>query len=252
MTDIPSPTSGVPMPDPARKSTPGKHSPNKRPPNKRSVKIYTRYERFWHWSQALLIFILALSGFNLHGTLSFVPFPLAVMIHTFAAITLIVLWLFTTFWNFTTGQWRHYLPQNKGLFAVIKFYAWGIISGAPHPYAKTLKRKQNALQSLAYLTFMVIIGPALWLTGIAYLLYNLWAEFDSSRQLFSAVAFLHTAAAFAMITFVVVHVYMTTTGKTVFHYIRTMITGYEHIELTKAEEAYLEEQEPELLRHPKG
>ncbi len=41
---------------------------------------------------------------------------------------------------------------------------------------------------------------------------------------------------------------MTTTGKTVFHYIKTMITGYEKIELTEAEEAYLEEQEPGLLR----
>ncbi|WP_319529423.1 cytochrome b/b6 domain-containing protein [uncultured Cohaesibacter sp.] len=239
MTDITSPTSGAPI-----------ASGNKKDDGKRAVKIYTRYERFWHWSQALLIFILALSGFNLHGTFHFVPFPLAVIIHTYAAIALIVLWLFTTFWNFTTGQWRHYLPQNKGLFAVIKFYAWGIIAGAPHPYSKTLKRKQNALQSLAYLTFMVIIGPALWLSGIAYLLFNLWADLDTTRQAFPAVAFVHTAAAFAMITFVVVHVYMTTTGKTVFHYIRTMITGYERIELTEVEEAYLEEQEPELLKTP--
>ncbi|PLW79273.1 cytochrome B [Cohaesibacter celericrescens] len=220
--------------------------------SKRAVKIYSRYERFWHWSQALLIFILAISGFNLHGTFDLIPFPLAVMIHTIAAIVLIILWLFTTFWNFTTGQWRHYLPNNKGLLAVIKFYAFGIITGAPHPYSKSLKRKQNALQSLAYLTFMVIIGPALWLSGIAYLLYNLWAHLDSGRQLFTLVAFAHTAAAFMMITFVVIHVYMTTTGKTVFHYIRTMITGYERIELTEAEEAYLEEQEPELLKHPKG
>ncbi|WP_316860270.1 cytochrome b/b6 domain-containing protein [uncultured Cohaesibacter sp.] len=218
--------------------------------HKRAVKIYSRYERFWHWSQAVLIFILAISGFNLHGTLNFVPFPLAVMVHTYAAIALLILWLFTTFWNFTTGQWRHYLPQNKGLFAVIKFYAIGIITGAPHPYSKTLNRKQNALQSLAYLTFMVIIGPALWLSGIAYLLYGLWSEIANGQQIFTLVAFVHTAAAFAMITFVVIHVYMTTTGKTVFHYIHTMITGYERIELTPAEEAYLEEQQPEMLKNP--
>ena len=238
MTDLTSPASGSQSDD----------QPIKADRNKRAVKIYSRYERFWHWSQALLIFILALSGFNLHGTLDFAPFQLAVMVHTFAAITLIVLWLFTTFWNFTTGQWRHYLPNNRGLFAVIKFYAFGIITGAPHPYSKSLKRKQNALQSLAYLTFMVIIGPALWLSGIAYLLYNLWSHIDAGQQIFTAVVFVHTAAAFMMITFVVIHVYMTTTGKTVFHYIRTMITGYERIELTPAEEAYLEEQEPEMLK----
>ncbi len=214
---------------------------------KRAVKIYSRYERFWHWSQALLIFILALSGFNLHGTFDLAPFPLAVMVHTYAAILLIILWIFTTFWNFTTGQWKHYLPKNKGLFDVIKFYVYGIILGHPHPYSKGLKRKQNALQSLAYLTFMVIIGPALWLSGIAYLLYGLWSHIDSGQQLFSLVVFVHTAGAFAMITFVAIHIYMTTTGKTVFHYIKTMITGYEKIELTDAEEAYLEEQEPGML-----
>lgn len=218
---------------------------------KRAVKIYTRYERFWHWSQALLIFILSLSGFSLHGSIDLAPFPLAVKIHTFAALALVILWIFTTFWNFTTGQWRHYLPKNKGLFDVIKFYAYGIILGHPHPYSKGLKRKQNALQSLAYLTFMVIIGPALWLSGIAYLLYGLWSHIENSHEIFTAVVFVHTAGAFAMITFVAIHIYMTTTGKTVFHYIKTMITGYEKIELTATEEAYLEEQEPELLQDQK-
>ena len=242
MTDIKTPSSDMQSDKPAIKAH----------PKKRAVKIYSRYERFWHWSQALLIFILALSGFNLHGTMSFTPFPLAVKVHTFAAITLIILWLFTTFWNFTTGQWRHYLPKNKGLIDVIKFYAIGILVGSPHPYSKSLNRKQNALQSLAYLTFMVIIGPALWLSGLAYLFYNLWSHIDSGQQIFTLVVFVHTAAAFLMIIFVVIHVYMTTTGKTVFHYIKTMITGYENIELTEAEEAYLEEQEPQLLGEEKA
>ncbi|PLX36542.1 MAG: cytochrome B [Hyphomicrobiales bacterium] len=214
----------------------------------RAVKIYSRYERFWHWSQALLIFILVFSGFGLHGTHSLLPFKAAVGVHTFAAIALIVLWIFTTFWHFTTGQWRHYLPTSSGLFNVIKFYAVGILTGAPHPYSKTLKRKQNALQSLAYLTFMVIIGPALWASGIVYLLYEVWQTYDQTGTIFSIVVFVHTAAAFLMITFVVIHVYMTTTGKTVTHYIKTMITGYEKVELSDVEEAYLEAEEPDRLR----
>ena len=44
-----------------------------------------------------------------------------------------------------------------------------------------------------------------------------------------------------MAAFVIIHVYMTTTGKTVFHYVRTMITGYDSIELSEVEEAYIEE-----------
>jgi len=214
---------------------------------KRAVMIYSRYERFWHWSQAILIFVLAMSGFAVHGAFSFVKFGTAVTIHSWAAITLIVLWIFTTFWHFTTGQWRQYLPNLAGLPAVIRFYAWGILSGAPHPYSKTLKRKQNALQSLAYLSFMVLIGPALWSTGIVYLAYPLWAKWAVGTIGLPAVAFVHTAAAFLMVTFVIIHVYMTTTGKTVTHYVRTMITGYDTIELSAAEAAYLSEDEPGRL-----
>ena len=69
--------------------------------------------------------------------------------------------MFTTFWNFTTGQWKQYLFK-RGIWPVIRFYAWGILRGEPHPYKKSLQRKQNALQSLAYMTFMVLVGPALW------------------------------------------------------------------------------------------
>jgi thiosulfate reductase cytochrome b subunit len=111
-----------------------------------------------------------------------------------------------------------------------------------------LKRKQNALQSLAYLSFMVIIGPALWSTGIVYLAYPLWSDWAIGTIGLPAVAFVHTAAAFLMITFVLIHVYMTTTGKTVTHYVKTMITGYESIELSAAEAAYLEEDQPGLLK----
>ncbi|MBV5265263.1 cytochrome b/b6 domain-containing protein [Pinisolibacter aquiterrae] len=198
-----------------------------------------------HWSQAVLIFVLALSGFGLHGTHGPVDFRTAVQVPSYAAIALIVLWIFTTFWHFTTGQWRQYLPKLSSLPAVIRFYARGILTGAPHPYHKSLKRKQNALQSLACLSFMVIIGPALWSSGIVYLTYPLWAEAAIGTIGLPAVAFVHTAAAFLMVTFVMIDVYMTTTGKTPTHYVETMITGCDTIELTAAEAAYLEEEERE-------
>lgn len=207
---------------------------------KRDVMIYTRYERFWHWSQALLIFTLFFTGLRVHGSHELMSFGLAVTVHTWSAIALMVLWVFTTFWNFTTGQWRQYLFK-KGILKVIRFYAYGILVGEPHPYKKSLQRKQNALQSLAYMTFMTLIGPALWATGLAYLLYSLWSHVPWSGDALWVVALLHTAAAFAMGTFVVIHVYMTTTGKTPLHYVKTMVTGYDAVELSEVEEAYLKE-----------
>jgi thiosulfate reductase cytochrome b subunit len=215
---------------------------------KQAVKIYTLYERFWHWSQALLIFTLAFTGFGLHGTHGFLDFQTAVELHTAAAILLIVLWLFTTFWNFTTGNWRQFLPRRGGMFAVIKYYAWGILSGAKHPHIKTLRHKQNPLQALAYLTFMILIGPALAATGVVYLLYDLWNGIPNAGFYFQILVFLHTAAAFLMVAFVIIHVYMTTTGKTVFAYIKTMITGVERVGLSEVEEAYLEAEHPKRLK----
>ncbi len=215
---------------------------------KQAVKIYTLYERFWHWSQAALIFTLAFTGFGLHGTHGFMEFQAAVELHTTAAVLLIVLWLFTTFWNFTTGNWRQFLPKRGGMLAVIKYYAWGILFSTKHPHMKTLRHKQNPLQALAYLTFMILIGPALAATGIVYLLYDFWNVIPDAGFYFRVVVFLHTAAAFLMVAFIIIHVYMTTTGKTIFAYIKTMITGVEDVQLSEVEEAYLEAEKPNLLK----
>ena len=62
------------------------------------------------------------------------------------------------------------------------------------------------------------------------------------------VAFIHLAAAYLITIFVIIHIYMTTTGKTPLHYVRTMITGYDTIPLSKAEAAYLAEDEPGRLK----
>jgi thiosulfate reductase cytochrome b subunit len=216
---------------------------------KRDVMIYTRYERFWHWSQAALIFTLFFSGLGLHGAHSLLDFRTAVTVHTYAALALVGLWIFTTFWNFTTGQWKQYLFK-KGIFQVIRFYAWGILKGEPHPYKKSLQRKQNALQSLAYLTFMIVVGPALWTTGLIYLLYDLWSGYPWAGEGLLITALVHTTAAFIMGAFVIIHVYMTTTGKTPLHYIKTMITGYDSIELSEVEEAYLEQTKTVAMKKP--
>ena len=61
------------------------------------VMIYKRFERFWHWLQALLIFSLIITGFEIHGSCSWLGFDDAVRLHTLAAWTLIVLWVFAIF-----------------------------------------------------------------------------------------------------------------------------------------------------------
>ncbi|GHD40821.1 Thiosulfate reductase cytochrome b subunit [Marinobacter persicus] len=190
--------------------------------------IFKRFERFWHWTQALLIFVLLFTGFNIHGTLDSLKFSTAVQVHTLAAWALIVLWVFAIFWHFTTGEWRQYIPTRNGLFAVIHYYLIGTFTGAEHPYKKTTKAKHNPLQRLAYLFFKLGITPVIWVSGLLYLFYNDWPETVAGAMELETVALVHTGAAFAMMVFIIGHVYMVTMGKTLTSHIKPMITGYEN------------------------
>lgn len=193
------------------------------------VLMFKRFERFWHWSQALLIFVLLFTGFAIHGTYGVMRFSTAVQVHTLAAWALIVLWVFAIFWHFTTGEWRQYIPTRDGLFAVMHYYLIGTFTGASHPYKKTTKAKHNPLQRLAYLFFKVVISPIIWVSGLLYLFYNDWPATLADALALETVALVHTGAAFAMLVFIIAHVYMTTMGKTLTSHIKPMITGYEDL-----------------------
>lgn len=200
------------------------------------IYVFKRYERFWHWSQAALIFVLLITGFEIHGSFDNFGFRRAVGLHTLAAWTLVVLWAFTVFWHFTTGEWRQYTPTLKKVDAMIRYYAWGIFTGAPHPYRKTVQRKHNPLQRLAYLGLLTVVSPLIWGSGLLYLFYAYWKPWGLDRFLsLEAVATTHTAAAFMMLVFIIAHVYLTTTGHTPFTHIKSMITGWEELEPSEAE-----------------
>lgn len=206
----------------------------------RTLMIYSRFERFWHWAQMALIFLLLFTGFAIHGLHRAVDFHTAVNLHTWGAITLVVLWLFAIFWHLTTGTWRHYVPTTRGLWQVARFYAYGIFKGEHHPYRKAYWRKHNPLQALAYLSLKLALFPAIWISGLAYLGYTLWEGIPGASDWLSVVAILHTLAAFAILAFIIAHVYLLTTGHDFIGHVKPMITGYDEVDLTDAEEAYLE------------
>jgi thiosulfate reductase cytochrome b subunit len=53
--------------------------------NTKKVYVYKGFERFWHWTQALLIMFLALTGFEIHSSYSLFGFETAVNLHNKAA-----------------------------------------------------------------------------------------------------------------------------------------------------------------------
>lgn len=194
------------------------------------IYIYKRYERFWHWSQALLIIAMLISGFEVHGSYTLLGFEPAVRLHTLAAWLLLTLWAFTIFWQFTTGEWRQYLPTHKRVMAMATYYSWGMFRGEPNPFHKTVQKKHNPLQRLAYLGLLAMISPLIWGSGLLYLFRAFWPSLGIDQWLtLECVAWAHTAGAFMMLTFFIVHVYLTTTGHTPTAHIKSMVTGWEEL-----------------------
>ena len=185
--------------------------------------LFTVFERLWHWFQVIAVFVLLVTGFDVHGSLDLMPFETAVRVHNTAGIAWAVGSPFFLFWLAITGQWSHYMPTARNFFETARYYAWEIFFGKDHPFEKTEDEKHNPIQRLAYLALFSFIAPVQIFSGVVYLYWrSAGLGFEQLRNL----AFLHILFAFAVLGFLLVHVYMITTGKTLFEYIRAMITGF--------------------------
>ena len=200
---------------------------------KQKVYIYKAFERFWHWMQAIIISFLAATGFEIHGSISFFGYENAVTYHNIAAYAFIILIAFTIFWHFSTGEWKQYLPTVKNIKAQLDYYLFGIFRNAPHPTRKTVLSKLNPLQKLVYLALKIIIIPVMVISGLLYMFYR-YPQGGGIEGLnidsIAPIALVHTAGAFMLVAFVVVHLYLITTGTTITSNLKAMITGFEELE----------------------
>ncbi len=194
--------------------------------------IYKKFERFWHWTQAVLIIFLGVTGFEIHGSFTFFGYDQAVRYHDIAAWSFLTLIAFAIFWHFTTGEWKQYLPTWKNMRAQAEYYVFGIFRNAPHPTKKTVLSKLNPLQKLIYAGLKVLVIPVMVLTGFIYMFYRYPQRYEvlglniSSLQ---KVAVIHTVGAFLLVAFFIAHLYLITTGQTVTSNLKAMITGYEEL-----------------------
>lgn len=192
------------------------------------IYLYTRFERFWHWAQALLIILLALTGFEIHGSFRLLGFESAVTVHNYCGWAWLVLYAFIVFWLLTTGEWKQYSPTYRKLLEVFFYYVYGIFTGKPHPVPKTKRAKHNPLQRLTYLGVVSLLVPFQIATGFLYYTYNSWPAMGWQWSL-QPMALLHTAGGFALLVFTIIHAYMITTGHTVAAHTKAMITGWEDV-----------------------
>jgi thiosulfate reductase cytochrome b subunit len=194
--------------------------------------VYRGFERFWHWCQAVLLIFLGLTGFEIHGSITFFGYAQAVQYHNLAAWSFLVLIAFAIFWHFTTGEWRQYVPTWTHLRAQAEYYLFGIFRNAPHPTKKSVLSKLNPLQKLVYAGLKVLIIPVMVCSGLMYMFYRYPQRYEILSLNISSlevVAVVHTIGAFLLLSFFVAHLYLITTGHTVTSNLKAMITGYEDI-----------------------
>ncbi len=191
----------------------------------RGVRLYTRFEIVWHWTQTVLILAMLLTGFEIRGAYELFGHGTAATVHVASALALMVVWLLAVFWHVTTGEWRQYVPSPKAIRPVVAFYTGGIFRGEDHPFRPTRRRKHNPLQLVAYLVFNAIVSPLIWATGLLYLAFALLGAVPGISL--GVVALIHVAAAYVVMVFLIGHLYMITTGETLFHHTRAMLTGFD-------------------------
>ncbi|WP_295576885.1 cytochrome b/b6 domain-containing protein [uncultured Lamprocystis sp.] len=194
--------------------------------------LYPRWLRLWHWLSALLFLVLIVSGASMHfaGTPWLLGFKVAVPVHNTAGILLTLGWIGFVVGNLVSDNGRHYRVRLRGLvgrlIAQVRYYGYGIFHGAPHPFAVSDAMKFNVLQQLSYLGAMYLLMPLLILSGWAFLFAAYLPETLFGIGALWIVAMTHLTVAYGLALFVLVHVYVITTGETPLTNPRAMLTGW--------------------------
>jgi thiosulfate reductase cytochrome b subunit len=167
------------------------------------------------------------------GTVRLLGFATAVQVHNIVAFVVVINALLSAFFHFASGQIRQYLPEPKGFFSQAiqqsLYYVGGIFRGEPHPFEKSPERKLNPLQQVTYLAILNILLPLQVLTGVMIWGAERWPAMAEAVGGLNVVAPLHALVAWLFAAFLIMHIYLTTTGHTPLANMKAMVTGWENI-----------------------
>jgi thiosulfate reductase cytochrome b subunit len=200
------------------------------------VHMYDAYERLWHWLQAGAILILLFTGLIIHKPHFFgiFSFPYVVNVHNVLGFILLTNAALSLFYHLASGEIRQYLPEPRNFIArslaQAMYYSQGIFAGKPHPLEKSKANKLNPLQQITYLAILNILLPAQIITGVLIWGLQRWPNIAAELGGLPILALVHTLVAWAFATFIVMHIYLTTTGHSKSAGIKSMIGGWDAVE----------------------
>lgn len=211
-------------------------------PEVKSVYMYGVYERLWHWLQTIVIVTLLSTGLIIHkpDIFGIFSFRYVVLVHNVLAAILLVNAALALFYHITSGEIRQFIPRPRGFFdqAITQatYYLRGIFRREKHPFEKIPQKKLNPLQQITYFGILNVLLPLQGLTGILIWGAQRWPGVVSGLGGLPFLGPLHSLYAWLFAAFIVMHVYLTTTGSTPLADIKAMIMGWEAIEVHESEE----------------
>lgn len=193
--------------------------------------------RLWHWINAVGFIVLIATGLQIrYGALSAMPFKTVVEVHNAIGFVLIAdycVWLaFYLLSDKITVYHPEFSPtkQFRNVMQQLVYYGYGIFKGHPNPHHVSAYRKFNAVQAMTYQIVMLVLVPLQFYTGLV--LWDL-QRFAGTVELLGGarvVDTVHVVLFIAFVVFILVHVYLTTLGRTASQHVKAMLTGYEEVE----------------------
>jgi len=205
------------------------------------VYMYQVYERFWHWLQTFAIVLLLLTGLVIHRPDMFglFSFGAVVVVHNVLAALLVINAGLSLFYHLVSGEIRQFIPRPYGFFdqAIVqaKFYLQGIFGGGSHPFEKTPTKKLNPLQQATYFGILNVLLPLQIITGALMWGVQQWPQVAGWFGGLPYLAPFHSLVAWTFASFIVGHVYLTTTGAQPFTSIKAMMNGWDEVEVHPGE-----------------
>ena len=201
------------------------------------IYMYESYRRFWHWLQTITIVTLLFTGLIIHRPDIFGVFSFrgVVTVHNVLAVILVINAVLSLFYHITTEKIREFIPHPYGFFddAIVqaKYYVGGIFKGEGHPFEKLPTSRMNPIQKATYFVILNVLLPLQIITGALMWSVQKFPQFANALGGLPLLAPFHSLVAWLFGTFILVHVYMTTTGATPLEAMRGMVTGYEEVEV---------------------
>lgn len=200
------------------------------------IYFYPVWIRIWHLLNAIFCLLLIFSGFSMQYSnpdFSIVTFRLAVSMHNFAGISLTISYMLFFLGNLYTDNGRFYIIKIKGLgkrlFKQMRYYAYGYFINEKPPYPVSAKSKFNPLQQLSYIIALYMALPLLFITGWALL----FPEFIVKKLLGISGIFLtaqlHILMGFLVALFLIIHLYVSTMGKSPLSNFKSIVNGWQEV-----------------------